>query len=150
MYGTELLQEIRNIIRLFETTDQPVCEKYGLTKLEVDILAFLNNNPSMNTAKDIVEYRMLPKASVSVAVESLIQKGLLTRRQDHADRRRVHLALTGAGKELVPDLLAARQAFVDALFSDFKENEKSTYREMLSRMAKNARTYLEGRTPHAG
>ena len=42
---------------------------------------------------DIVERRMLPKGNVSAGVETLVQKGLLMRRQDQTDRRKIHLSL---------------------------------------------------------
>ena len=35
-----------------------VCEMYDLTLIEAKILVFLKNNPSCDTAADIVEYRM--------------------------------------------------------------------------------------------
>ena len=34
-----------------------VCEKHGLSYIEMTILLFLANNPTLNTAKDIVEKR---------------------------------------------------------------------------------------------
>lgn len=140
----DVLQRVRFIVRLFERTDQPVCDKYGLSKLEVDVLAFLKNNPGLDTARDIVELRMLPKANVSMAVESLIQKGLLTRQQDHQDRRRIHLALTLLGDGVLPDIMAARQTYGAALFMGFSEEERATFDAMMGRIADNARFYLEG------
>ena len=44
---------------------------------EASIICFLKNNPQLDTAADIVEYKMLAKSHVSQAVESLIQKSML-------------------------------------------------------------------------
>ena len=47
---------------------EPVGEKYDLNRAELDVLLFLANNPSYDTATDIVEYRGLVKSHVSAAV----------------------------------------------------------------------------------
>ena len=47
---------------------------------------------------------MLSKGNVSLAVESLIQKGLLKREQDGADRRRIHLHPTPAAAPIMVSL----------------------------------------------
>ena len=48
---------------------KPVCEKYGLTRMEFDILMFLSNNPEYNTASDIVRIRLLTKSHVSISLK---------------------------------------------------------------------------------
>ena len=77
-----LLSNIRRIVRLYDSMLRPVCDRYGLAPIEATIISFLQNNPGRDTAADIVELRMLSKSNVSQAVESLIQKSLLQRRQD--------------------------------------------------------------------
>ena len=94
MYRTNtLLVNIRRIIKLYDSLLKPVCDQYGLVPIEATIISFLYNNPGRDTAAYIVEFRMLSKSNVSQAVESLIQKSLLLRRQDTEDRRRIHLPL---------------------------------------------------------
>ena len=90
----DLLRGLRGILRLYDRDCQPVCEQYGLTRCELDVLGFLANHPGLDTARDITELRLVPKANVSQAVESLIRKELLVRAQDTADRRLIHLTPT--------------------------------------------------------
>ena len=78
----EMLDRMRCIVKLYDRLSAKVCEKWKINRTEMDVLAFLNNHPDFDTARDIVEIRMLPKANVSLAVESLIQKGYLARRID--------------------------------------------------------------------
>lgn len=49
----------------------PVCERYGLTYMELTILLFLANNPRYDTATEIVKFRHLTKSHVSLTVRSL-------------------------------------------------------------------------------
>ena len=60
-----------------------------------------------------------PKNTLSRAVNSLLRKKLLLRKQDQADRRRLSLYLTRSGRrifnETVPHLVAREQAMAAAL-----------------------------------
>lgn len=136
--AAELLVNIRRVIRLYELILHPVCEAYGITIVETDILAFLRNNPDKDTARDIVEYRMLQKGNVSQAVEHLIRKGLLSRRQDEKDRRLIHLSLTPTAVEVTTAIRAARKQLLDQLFQDFSSGEILLYQELNQKLFKNA------------
>lgn len=137
------LSTIRCFISVYEKVGEGVREKYGITQTELDIIAFLVNNPGRDTASDIVEYRKLPKANVSQAVESMIHKELLLRDQDLQDRRKIHLTLTEKGRAIFPDIQESRKLLVDVLFRDFNQEELQIFAEMNSRIAKNALDYLE-------
>ena len=54
MYLSDLW-DLRSLTkRLYGQRIQPVCEAYGLTRMERDSLLFLANNPAFDTARDIV------------------------------------------------------------------------------------------------
>ncbi len=142
---SEMLQGVHSIMRLLESSNEAVCNKYGLTQYEASVLLYLYNNPEKNTASDIVDYRRLPKANVSKAVELLINKNLLTREQDSRDRRRIHLKLTQSAGSIITDLTAAMDVFFSMLFSDFTKEELEVGIEMINRIARNAERGLSNR-----
>ena len=142
MINNEMLVSCRAIARLYEQTLSSARAKHNLTQFEADVLAFLNNNPGMDTASHIVEYRMLPKANVSQAVDLLIKKGLLTSRRDEADRRRVHISPTAAAGPVISDIIAAQKAFGEMLFADFTEAELSQLEAFNRRISENASRIL--------
>ncbi len=139
-----LLSNIRRIIRLYDTMLKPVCERYGLVPIEATIISFLFNNPGRDTAADIVEFRMLSKSNVSQAVESLIQKSLLQRRQDTEDRRRIHLSLTPASKPITREIDAVREDFRKQIFRGFTEEEQKQFARFNERIAENTKTAVGG------
>ncbi|MBQ4088524.1 MAG: MarR family transcriptional regulator [Clostridia bacterium] len=143
MNNTEILKFSRSIGLLYEQTISRALENTGLTQLELDILAFLHNYPEMDTASHIVEYRMLPKANVSQAVDSLTRKELLVSRRDECDRRRFHLTPTENAGPIIEKILAAQQAFRDLMFVDFTETERELYNSMTMRISENAKKQLE-------
>ncbi len=71
MYNfTEFWMGIQRMVRLYEKMMREVCDGYRLSMVEVDIIAFLKNNPQKDTAADIVELRMLSKAAVSKGADA--------------------------------------------------------------------------------
>lgn len=77
MYLSDLW-DLRSLTkRLYGQRIQPVCEAYGLTRMEMDILLFLANNPAFDTARDIVERKQFTKSHVSASVAELERRGYL-------------------------------------------------------------------------
>ena len=120
---TDFLTNIRRIIKLHESMLKGICETYRLSLIEATIISFLYNNPGKDTAADIVELRMLSKGNVSQAVESLMQKSLLQRRQDTEDRRKIHLSLTQAAQPITASLKELFQQFHEELFFGLSKEE---------------------------
>ena len=139
-----LLSNIRRVIKLYDSMLKPVCDRYGLVPIEATIISFLYNNPGKDTAADIVEFRMLAKSNVSQAVESLIQKSLLQRRQDTEDRRRIHLALTSEARPITEDIETVREVFRKQLFRGFTEEEQKQFAGFHDRVAENTKRAMEG------
>lgn len=136
--AAEFLLHIRRVIRLYESLNRQVCDTWHITQIETDIIAFLKNNPEKDTARDIVEFRMLQKGNVSQAVEDLIQKGFLARRPDERDRRRIHLSLTERALPIAADIGRVRGEFLDRLFAGFTPGERRMYQELNQKLFANA------------
>ena len=83
----------QQLVRLNEKVIGEVSRDHGINATELSILLFLAGNPDLNTAKDIVESRLMTKSSVSRAVDSLVRQGYIHTREDDSDRRITHLVL---------------------------------------------------------
>mgnify|MGYP003255414754 CR=1 FL=1 len=140
---TDFLMYFRRIIKLHESMLKEICETYQLTMIEANIISFLYNNPGRDTARDIVELRMLSKGNVSQAVESLIQKGMLKRIPDQSDRRMIHLALLEKTDPIVQTMARQKTAFQDELFTGFSDGEKELYHQFNCRMMENAKSAMK-------
>lgn len=137
------LFNIRRIIKLHNSMLKPVCDQYNLAPIEAAIIGFLCNFPSRDTAADIVELRMLSKSNVSQAVESLIQKSLLQRRQDTEDRRRIHLSLTPESKPIMRAIEIVCDDFREQIFRGFTEEEKQQLVRFNERIAENTKAAMK-------
>ena len=124
---TDFLMHIRLTMKLQEQMLKNICEKWRLTITEGKVITFLYNNPGKDTAADITELRMLSKGNVSQAVESLIQKGLLTRSADQNDRRKIHLSLLSPAKEITNAIHVMQKNLYGQIFNGLSEEDLKIY-----------------------
>lgn len=101
----------KKIRLVYEAFCQPVCRVHGLSQTEFDVMAFLMNHPGYDTARDICELRLLKKANVSVAIDKLIRRELLTKRPDVQDRRLMRLQLTAEAQPILAEIRAVQLQF---------------------------------------
>ena len=124
--------------KIYDQSLEPVCKKYQLTRMELDILLFLANNPALNTARDIVQLRALAKSHVCMSVDALAQRGFLAQQTDEKDKRRVRLFVTKAGQPAARAGQAAQQAFFARLHAGVTAEEFGVLRTVLGKMLQNA------------
>lgn len=138
-----MLTAMRRIRKMYECQMAPVLQTFDLTTFEGDIIGFLSNNPDMDTANHIAEYRMLPKANVSRAVDGLHQRGWIDLKRDEVDRRKIHLSLTESAQPAAQAILKTQRAFANHLTGNFTPEEKDQLADLLHRIHENAINTME-------
>lgn len=78
-----------------------VCDQYGLTQMEYDILMFLHNNPRHDTAAEIVRIRKSTKSHVSTSLKNLENKGLVERIQSKDNKKHIETILLDKAESIV-------------------------------------------------
>ena len=126
---------------VYTQTMIPVCDKHGLTYTELTVLLFLANNPTLDTASDIVKCRNIAKSHVSVSVRSLEERGMIEKEYRNGNRRSVHIRLTELASPIVKDGREAQERFGDILFQGVPESEKDTVIAVLQKMDRNIESY---------
>lgn len=114
-------------------------EQYGLSRMEIDVLLFLYNNPGHDTASDLVELRSIAKSYVSMAVESLTRKHFLNQLPDSSDRRIVHLKIRPEAMEAVRAARKKQDTFLQLLFSGVSEEDRQAMERVFSTLSRNLR-----------
>ena len=120
---------------------EPMCRGFGLTQNELAVLLFLNNNPSLDRAADIVSCRGIAKSHVSLAVTRLEAQGILTRRYDPADRRACHLVLTEKGTEIAEAGAERQRQFFEALYVGISPEERELMRSVARKIMDNIASF---------
>ncbi len=140
-----LLLLYRRIQKLYDRHMDDIRKNFSLSRIEITIISFLHNNPGLDTAGDIAEYRMLSKGNVSQGVEALIQKGYLERFPDSEDRRRVHLSLTSQATEIVHQIDEVKEGFYKTLSEGLTDSELRQYQSITEKITENVLNGLESR-----
>lgn len=129
----------QQLVRLNEKVIGEVSRDHGINATEMEILLFLSGNPSLDTAKDIVESRLMTKSSVSRAVDSLVRQGYLHTREDASDRRITHLILEKKAGPVIGLGVQAQQEMLSFLCQGIPEQELETFCQIHARVQENAR-----------
>lgn len=95
----EVLQSLWTLTRTTTKFTQQNAESLGLTMQQMSIMNLLYSTPGL-TLKEVTQKLGLPKSSVSVAVDGLVQSGNVIRHTSSEDRREINLMLTPEGKEI--------------------------------------------------
>lgn len=90
---TDVVTRLRRVLRASIRTDYPW---ESLPMAQVEILQRLRDEPGLRVNDLAVRHR-LANNTVSTLIQQLVVAGLVTRTEDRADRRAVHLRLTSAG-----------------------------------------------------
>ena len=116
-------------------------KKNKITQIEIDVLAFLANNPEYQHAQDIVDIRGISKAHASIAIEKLVKKGYVTRQCDPHNRRCNILLVTQDAKEVVKEIRKIQEEYKKTAFADLSSEEKETYLKRLKKIYVNLGGY---------
>ena len=80
----------------------------------------------------------LTPGSISVAVDRLHGRGLVSRVEDAGDRRVRIVDLTPAGREIIEPVFRRRAAILEQVFAVLKPEERVQLAQMLKRVGQNA------------
>ena len=124
--------------KIYTSCLEPLCQKWGLTRNEVDVLLFLYNNPDYDRAADIVSHRGMAKSHVSMSVANMEQRNLLERHFSETDRRTAHLILTETGRQIAQEGKALQDTFFAWLYRDITEEELFLWEKIHEKIRSNA------------
>jgi MarR family 2-MHQ and catechol resistance regulon transcriptional repressor len=123
-------------------------EDTGLCDSDFRILeALLNRGPlPVNTIGPKVN---LTPGSISVAVDRLFDKGLVSRVESPEDRRVRVVSLTPRGKELIGPIFRKHAGEIGKLFADTTPKEVRSLETILKKIGKRAETLGSGIKPRS-
>ncbi len=127
-----------NQLKLFYNQSfQALAGRFGLQMIDINLLLFVYNNPSLNTARDAVALRGLSKSNVSTSLCKLRMRGFLRLQTDPGNRRLQHIFLLPEGEAVARELRACQMACFERLFTGFSDEELLQLRQYLTRLNGN-------------
>ena len=106
---TDILIEVRKIVRALDLESKRIQKEFGISIPQLLCLNFLNqSNGNQNTHREITRFLHLNSSTVTGIINRLEKKGLIARLPKRDDKRVTFVTLTSNGSKLlknVPDLL---------------------------------------------
>ena len=133
----------KTITSYYELLSGRVCDRYGLTQMEYDILMFLHNNPQHNTAAEIVKVRKSTKPHVSISLKNLENKGLVERIQSETNKKHIEIVLLDKAELIVEAGINAQKEFAQDVLSGLTEEEKRMCINVFNKICNNAEEHLK-------
>ena len=138
--------EHQNAIKtLYSKCMEGVCLKYNITRMELDILLFLANNPCFDTASDIIEVRYLSKSQVSSSIKLLEEYGYLRKEYLKCNRKTAHLRICEGAVDIIHDGQAAQEKFISIMLDGFSQEEIDSMKQHNDQILRNINAYLKGK-----
>ena len=132
----------KTITSYYELLSGEVCDRYGLTQMEYDILMFLHNNPQHNTAAEIVKVIKSTKSHVSTSLKKLENKGLVERIQSEDNKKHIEIVLLDKAELIVEAGINAQKRFAQNVLRGLTEEEKHMCIKVFDKICNNAEEYL--------
>ncbi len=96
--------QVRNNLRCI------AAEQFEISVEQFHILRHIRRGITL--VSELAAARQISRPAISQAVDALVEKGFISRQQDAADRRYVHLALTPSGDELLNKIFQQNRAWM--------------------------------------
>ena len=133
----------KTITTCYELLSSKVCDEYGLTQMQYDILMFLYNNPQHNTAADIVKVRKSTKSHVSTSLKGLEDRELIKRLQSAENKKHIEIVLLEKAMPIIEDGIKAQKDFASNVLSGLTNEEKRICMSVFDKICRNADEYLK-------
>lgn len=105
MSSAPLAEVLERLCTLLRSDARQRALPHGLQPVQVEALLYLARcNRYSDTPQAVTEFLGSTKGTVSQTLKVLEREGLVVKEQDPADRRKVHLRLSEAGRRLAEDL----------------------------------------------
>ncbi len=109
---------VRDNVRLTAT------QGFGISVEQFHILRHIRRG--LQSVSELAEARGISRPAVSQAVDILVEKGLIARTEDPADRRYVRLTLTSAGDALLTEIFAKNRLWMAEQMASLTPHELHT------------------------
>ena len=133
----ELLLGGQQFKQLYEKEYGFIMEKYGLRKIEIDMIYFMYRNNNTCTAKEIVNYNHISKAHISKAMDNLNNLGYISISHDIKDHRICKMSLKESTKDVAEEIIEVRKHIYQVLLNGISNEELEIVKNITRKIINN-------------
>jgi len=107
---------------------------FMLGKQQIMILFFIDEQKGATSVKEVAKYLQVTPGAITQFVDGLVEKKLVKREENLADRRSINIKLTEATKKRFNDFKKKYLASASKAFSGFSDQELEQFTELIKKM----------------
>ena len=142
------IEDLRVLADVFERRRESLARDAGLTVEQWRVLEEIATEHFMPSM--FARSRESSQAAVSKILRQLLDDGIISVAIARDDRRQRNYTLTARGKRMLGALRAARQAAIDAIWSDLPPRELASFRKFARKLTARIESYAELERMRAG
>lgn len=112
--------------------------EHGTTLPRFDVMAALWRRREGVTMSELSRMLLVSNGNATAVVDRLERDGLVQRRSEDGDRRRIRVRLTPVGLTAFEAMAEGHEAEVDAIFANLSETDLETMRDIVMRAGRQA------------
>lgn len=140
------LNVIRSVVRALNLNTRAIEQRSGISLAQLFVLEQLSLQPAASLT-DLAERTATHQSSVSVVVQRLVDRGLVSRTRSASDRRFVEIVITDAGREVLANAPETVQVKLLNGLGRLQDGERDRLASLLERWATAAGIDVPVETP---
>ena len=126
------MDAVRAVVRALRINTRAIELEIGISLAQLFVLQQVAQRPA-TSLNDLAERTATHQSSVSVVVRRLVDRGLVARRADSADKRRIQIELTAAGEKLLIGAPETIQVRLMSALEQLPSDDRKQLAQLLSR-----------------
>lgn len=135
------MNAVRSIVRAQRINTRAIEVKMGISLAQLFVLQQLAERPA-ESLNELAERTATHQSSVSVVVRRLVERGLVSRASSAADKRRIEIDVTPAGRALLANAPATIQSQLMSGLDQMPERDQESLATLLERWLTGAKIDL--------
>src|SRR5690242_12294443 len=131
------MNAVRSIVRAFRINTRAVELKMGISLAQLFVLQQLSERPA-DSLNELAERTATHQSSVSVVVRRLVERGLVSRTPSSADKRRIEIAVTPDGRQLLAGAPTTVSMELMSALDRMAREDRETLADLLERWLREA------------
>lgn len=114
-------------------------QQFDLSESRLIILVLLQEYQELSL-QEIAKKLGITKASTTTLISSLVNKQLISKRNDKKDKRITLVSLTAAGTDLLTETLKQHSLWIEKITNNLSDNDVAIFKKVLSQIYENVLT----------
>lgn len=111
-------------------------QQFDLSESRLIILVLLQEYQEL-PLQEIAKRLGITKASTTTLISSLVNKQLISKRNDKKDKRITLVSLTSAGTDLLTETLKQHSLWIEKITNNLSDNDVAIFKKVLSQIYEN-------------